>query len=67
MNVSDYEVIDNLDRTISSISRDESIDRVAAFKALQERLTYQLRRVDVFLTIGWVNGFEPINRQEPQL
>jgi hypothetical protein len=60
MNVQDYEVIDNLDRTISSISRDEGIDRAKVLKTLQERLTYQQRRIEAFLAIGWVNGFKPI-------
>jgi hypothetical protein len=64
MSVQDYEVIDNLDRTISSISRNEGIDRQKALRILQERLKHQQRRIEAFLAIGWINGFEPIEPVE---
>jgi hypothetical protein len=64
MNVQDYEVIDNLDRTISSISRDEGIDRQEVLRVLQERLKHQQRRIEAFLAIGWINGFESIEPVE---
>jgi hypothetical protein len=64
MNVSQYEVVDTLDRTITAISKNERIDRAKVLKSLQERLKHQQRRIDAFLAIGWVNGFEPIERLE---
>jgi hypothetical protein len=60
MSVQDYEVIDNLDRIISSISRDEGIDRQKTFGILQKRLKHQQRRIEAFLAIGWVDRLEPI-------
>jgi hypothetical protein len=60
MNAQHYEVIDSLDRTISHISRNEKIDRAQVLKILQERLTYQQRRIENFLSIGWVNNCQSI-------
>jgi hypothetical protein len=64
MSVKDYEVIDCLHHAISNISRNEDIDRAKALKALQGRLTYQQRRIEVLLGIGWINGFEPVKSAE---
>jgi hypothetical protein len=59
MNVDQYEVIGTLERTISSISRNEQIDRTKVLRCLQERLAYQQRRIEAFMAIGWIDDFEP--------
>jgi hypothetical protein len=62
MNVSQYEVIDTLDQTITAISKNESIDRAAAMAALKRRLTHQMRRIDTLVTVGWVSDLGAIKQ-----
>lgn len=62
MNVDQYELIDTLEKTISTISRNETIDRATVLRCLKQRLSYQQRRIDNLLAIGWIGSAAPIEQ-----